>query len=151
MLGDDNYTLADSYTLADDFTFERLNPDSVWSCFYLGRENARQMRHCISSEMWTSLNLAYLRLQQLSIQEIWKVSPENFYAETASEIHTFTGVTEVTMYRDEGWHFWRLGRFAHRAGPVLCRLISSSPCYRPANAEIFRAGLDQPLTFWPGI
>ena len=115
MLGDDNYTLADSYTLADDFTFERLNPESVWSCFYLGRENTRQMRHCISAEMWTSLNLAYLRLQQLSIQEIWKVSPENFYAETASEIHTFTGVAEVTMYRDEGWHFWRLGRFIERA------------------------------------
>ena len=37
----DEYTLADSYTLADDLTFERTNPDSVWSCFALGRENAR--------------------------------------------------------------------------------------------------------------
>lgn len=114
LLGDDNYTLADSYTLADDLTFEPVNPDSVRSCFVLGRENARQMRHCISAEMWTSLNLAYLRLQQLSIQEIWKVSPENFYAETANEIHTFTGAAEVTMYRDKGWHFWRLGRFMER-------------------------------------
>ena len=36
----DEYTLADSYTLADDLTFERTNPDSVWSCFAMGRENA---------------------------------------------------------------------------------------------------------------
>ena len=42
---DDDYTLADSFTLADDLTFERYNPGSVWSCFAVGRENARQMRH----------------------------------------------------------------------------------------------------------
>ena len=79
-LDSDEYTLADSYTLADDLTFERANPDSVWSCFALGRENARQMRNCISAEMWTHLNLAYLRIQQLDIQNIWRVSPENFYS-----------------------------------------------------------------------
>ncbi len=114
LLGDDDYTLADSYTLADDLTFERSNPDSVWSCFAMGRENARQMRNCISAEMWTCLNLAYLRLQESSIRKIWKVSPENFYVETAREIDTFAGVAEVTMYRDEGWRFWRLGRFMER-------------------------------------
>ena len=76
------FTLVDSYTLADDLTFEHSNPDSVWSCFALGRENARQMRHCISAEMWTRLNLAYLRVQKLSIQEIWD-SPESFYEENS--------------------------------------------------------------------
>ena len=49
LLGSDDYTLADSYTLAGDLTFE--SSDSIWSCFALGRENARQMRHCISAEM----------------------------------------------------------------------------------------------------
>ena len=37
-IGDDLFTLVDSYTLADDLTFEHSNPDSVWSCFALGRE-----------------------------------------------------------------------------------------------------------------
>ena len=40
-LGSDELALADSYTLADDLTFERSNPDSVWSCFAMGRENTR--------------------------------------------------------------------------------------------------------------
>lgn len=114
-LGDEDYTLADSYTLADDLTFERTNPDSVWSCFALGRENARQMRHCISAEMWTRLNLAYLRIQKLGIQDTWPVSPESFYAETAAEIDTFMGVASATMYRDTGWRFLQLGRFTERA------------------------------------
>lgn len=111
----DSYALADSYTLADDLTFEKSNPDSVFSCFAMGRENARQMRNRISGEMWTCLNLAYLRLQDMTIQKIWKVSPENFYVATAHDIDTFTGVAEVTMYRDEGWRFWRLGRAIERA------------------------------------
>ena len=113
LLGSDDYTLADSYTLAGDLTFE--NPDSVWNCFALGRENARHMRHCISSEMWTCLNLTYLRLQKLRLQEIWKTSPESFYAETAVEINTLSGVAEATMYHDEGWHFLQFGRCLERA------------------------------------
>ena len=112
---DDDYILADSYTLADDLTFERSNHGSVWSCFALGRENARQMRQCISAEMWTCLNLAYLRIQKLDIQGIWTTSPESFYAETAAEIDTFAGVAAATMYRDEGWRFMQFGRFIERA------------------------------------
>ncbi len=111
----DEYTLADSFTLADDLTFERSNPSSVWSCFALGRENARQMRHCISAEMWRSLNLTYLKLQRIRMLDIWLASPEGFYTETAEDIETFMGVASATMYRDEGWHFMQLGRFIERA------------------------------------
>ena len=107
--GSDDFTLADSYTLTGDLTFERSNPDSVRSCFALGRENARQMRHCISAEMWTCLNLAWLRIRELDIEDIWKASPESFYTQTIREIDTFIGVAEATMYRDEGWRFMRIG------------------------------------------
>ena len=111
----DNYTLADSFTLADDLTFERDNPSSVWSCFALGRENARQMRHCISAEMWRSLNLTYLKLQRIRMLDIWLGSPEGFYTETVEDIETFVGVATATMYRDQGWHFMQLGRFLERS------------------------------------
>ena len=110
----DDYTLADSYTLADHLTFEPTNPDSIWNCFVYARENARQVRNYISAEMWLSLNTAYLRLQTLNIQEIWKTTPESFYAGTSVEINTFAGVTDATMYRDEGWHFIQLGRYIER-------------------------------------
>ena len=120
----DDYTLADSYTLADDLTFERINPNSIWSCFALGRENARQMRHCINAEMWTCLNLAYLGIRELRIENIWKVSPESFYAETVREIDTFTGVADATMYRDDGWRFMRLGRFIERAQFLVALLLA---------------------------
>lgn len=118
----DDYALADSYTLADDLTFEHANSDSLWNCFALGRENARQVRHCISTEMWTSLNVAWLRLRDVGIADIWKVSPESFYAETSRQIDTFTGIAASTMYRDESWSFLRLGCFIERAQQLVALL-----------------------------
>ena len=112
---DDDFTLADSYTLTDDLTFEASNPDSLLSCFAMARENARQMRQCISAEMWTTLNLSHLRMRNLRIEDIWASSPESFYAQTATEINTFIGVSGISMYRDQGWRFMQLGRFIERA------------------------------------
>ena len=112
---DDDLTLADAYALADDLTFEKSHQSSIWSCFANGRENARQIRNCISEEMWTCMNLMYLHLKGLRIEDIWRPSPENFYAETARGIDTFTGVARTTMYRDRSWWFMQLGRFIERA------------------------------------
>ena len=120
----DDFALADSYTLAGDVTFERSNLESIRSCFALGRENARQIRHCISEEMWTCLNLAWLRIRDLEIEDIWKVSPENFYTRTSREIDTFIGVADATMYRDEGWRFMQLGRFIERAQLLVALLLA---------------------------
>ena len=137
----DDYTLADSFTLAGDLTFERTNPGSVRSCFAAGRENARQMRHCISAEMWTCLNLAWLRLRDLRIEDIWRVSPEGFYAQAEREIGTFMGAAEATMYRDEGWRFMRLGRFIERAQLRASLLLAQlAPARSPEDGETSGAG-----------
>ena len=120
----DDFALADSYTLAGDLTFERSNLESLRSCFALGRENARQMRHCISAQMWTCLNLSWLRIRDLDIEDIWKVSPESFYSRTTQDIDTFIGVAEATMYRDEGWRFMQLGRFIERAQLLAVLLLA---------------------------
>ena len=130
----DEFTLADSYTLAGDLTFERSNLESIRNCFALGRENARQMRHCISAEMWTCLNLAWLRIRDLEIEDIWKVSPESFYARTTREIDTFIGVAEATMYRDEGRCFMQFGRFIERAQLLASLLLAQIATSRTQNA-----------------
>lgn len=139
----DLFALADSYTLADDLTFEPTNPDSIRSCVAAGRENARQMRHCISAEMWTTLNRSYLRLQSVEIKDIWLTSPELFYAETVTEIDTFRGVTSSTMYRDEGWYFVRLGSALERA--LLCASLLRAQI---AAVELFEVPAD---AYWTSL
>ena len=136
----EDYTLADSYTLADDITFERLHPDSVWSCLALGRENARQMRQCISAEMWTCLNRTYLRLRDLEIQNIWRTSPESFYAQTSEQIDTLSGVAAATMYRDTGWRFMQLGRAVERAQLSASLLLAQLAIERMTTSRMTPTG-----------
>ena len=121
---DDDYALADSYTLADDVTFERANPGSILNSFSNGRENARQMRHCISGEMWTCLNLAWLRLGTRRIEDIWKAAPEGFYADLTHEMDMFAGVVDTTLYRDDGWRFLQLGRLIERTQFTIALLLA---------------------------
>ena len=110
----DDYALADSYALAGDLTFEASNPNSMRSCFATGRENARRMRHCISSGMWMNLNLAWLEIKDVDMPDIWAREPEAFYAGMSRAIKTIDGFAAATMYRDEGYRFLRLGTFIER-------------------------------------
>ena len=124
LFGDEEFALADSYALADDLTFERSNTSSVYTCFALGRENARHTRQCISPEVWTSLNSSFLQLQQQDMLQVWQGEPRIFYEETGSQINTFGGLTDSTMYHDEGWSFLQLGRYVERTQGVCSLLLS---------------------------
>ena len=110
----EDYALVDAYFLTDELTFVRSNPESILSCLDRGRENARQIRHCISEQMWTALNTEYLRIRDIQLTDIWLTSPATFYAELLAGIDRFNGVATATMYRDEGWHFYRVGQFIER-------------------------------------
>ena len=123
LFDEEEFALADSFTLADDLTFERTNPSSVYTCFAQGRENARHTRHCISPEVWTCLNAAFLRLQQRNMVSVWS-DPRAFYNETVAEVNTFGGLAETTMYHDEGWSFLQLGRYIERAQCAVALLLS---------------------------
>ncbi len=136
---DDDFTLADAFTLADDLTFERSNLDSVWNGFSMARENARQMRHCISGEFWSALNLAWLRLKSQRIEEIWKMAPEAFYTEVSRYIVTLDGVAATTMYRDEGWRFLELGRYTERAALAIAFLLAHLATWRRQADESVQA------------
>ena len=123
---DDDFALADSFALADDLTFERSNPGSLWNCFGASRENARQMRHCISAEMWTCLNGAHLRLRlkRLHIEDVWKNAPEGFYAGVSRDVDTFMGVAGRTMYRDDRWRYMQIGGWTERAQLAVSLLLA---------------------------
>ncbi len=131
----DAFTLADSFTLAGDLTFEPQNPDSLAKCFDHARENARQMRHCISTEMWFGLNRAYLGFKPLDLPEIWKSAPEEFYAGVAKDFRAFFGVAEATMYRDAGWHFLQLGRAVERAQLSISLLVGHEEAEEQSSAD----------------
>lgn len=106
----EDFTLADAFTLAGDLTFEEVNPVSIKSCLSLGRENARQMRHCITDIMWLNLNHEFLDFSSSDMPQIWRSSPEESYATTEQHLNEVFSLADRTMYRDAAWHFIHLGR-----------------------------------------
>ena len=85
------------------------------------RENARQVRELISSEMWEQVNRLYLDVQTTNISRIWGQSGE-FLFSVKQGAHLFQGITDSTMNRGEGWHFIQLGQYTERAGNVAALL-----------------------------
>ena len=117
----EDFTLADAFTLAGDLTFENTNLNSIGVCLGRGRENARQMRHCITEPMWLRLNHEYLDFAATDMTQVWRSAPEDFYSRTEQQLHLVFGLADMTMYRDGAWNFIKLGRSVERiqAGAAL--------------------------------
>ena len=105
----------EAYRVAQYLTFDTSNSASIVSCLAAARENARQVREQISSEMWEQLNRLYLRVTRTTIEEIWQGQPHVFLAGVKQGVQLFQGVTDATMNHSEGWHFIRVGCYIERA------------------------------------
>jgi uncharacterized alpha-E superfamily protein len=87
---------------------------SVANCVVEARENARQIREQISSEMWEQLNRMYLLVREAE-HAGQTIEPGPFMRAVIEGSHLFHGVTESTLSHGEGWHYMELGRYIERA------------------------------------
>jgi len=101
--------------VVDFVTFERKNPNSIFSCIATARENARTVREQISVEMWEQINRIYLFFSSGAAKRMYQNSTYEFFKWILESSHLFQGVTDATMSHDEGWEFIRLGMFLERA------------------------------------
>ncbi len=95
-------------------TFDALNPNSIMSCVYAARENARTVREIISSEVWEEINELYHFVQIQSRKRKLEHAQE-FYQRVRNSSHLITGLCENTMSHGEGWHFAQIAKMLERA------------------------------------
>ena len=101
----------------DDAPHEvRLNK-TIEACVAAARENARQVREQISTEMWEQLNRLYL-----SVSRSRAARGSAFYMYVKEASHLFQGVTDSTMIHTEGWHYIQIGRSIERAAATATML-----------------------------
>ena len=104
-------------TSAMDGVLGRDQANSVLASITKARENARQVREVISSEMWEHLNSSFWH-----VQEAAKDTPEDRLDDVLGRVLTdsfvWAGVMNETMQRGEGWLFVRLGRLMERANNI---------------------------------
>jgi uncharacterized alpha-E superfamily protein len=106
---------ADDYSLTRWMALDRDNDNSVRACIAAARENARQVREQISTEMWEQINQIYLFVEQVNIDAMWASTPQEFFQNVKTGVHLFHGLTDSTLVHGQGWHFIQIGRFMERS------------------------------------
>jgi uncharacterized alpha-E superfamily protein len=109
------YEKADSKSVTDYVAFRRENPNSILSCLFAARENARMIRDQITAEMWEAINELYLFLRDTNAKKVWRAGAHDFFREVKKYIHAYQGITHATYTRTEGYDFIQIGRYIERA------------------------------------
>ena len=101
--------------------FDASHRNSVAACVLAARENARQVREEISSDMWEQLNDLFLRVRKL--QEVSAGGRTHYVSRVIVEgVHLFAGITDATMGHAEGWQYLQAGCFLERAAATATLL-----------------------------
>lgn len=118
---------------------DRNVPQSILAMLALARDNARQVRNQISSEMWEQVNLLFLEVSHATVDDIWGGQTHALFRRIKEGVHLFHGITEATLRQDEGWHFLRIGRFLERAEASIALLNA----YFNDRARLEQAGVSR--------
>ncbi len=106
---------ANASTVTHFYVLDRTNPTSIVSAVHMARENARSLRHLISTEMWRHLNVFYELLGDVAREDLALSELSRLCATIKENCQTHTGIIEGTFHRDEVWHFYQLGKTVERA------------------------------------
>lgn len=123
----------DGYRIAQALTFDATVPASIVACIATARENARQVRQQISTEMWEQLNRLSLRVRHTSMDAVWNAEPHEFFQAVKEGSHLFQGITDATMSHGEGWQFIQIGRSIERAQATAATLGVNDRALRLAH------------------
>jgi uncharacterized alpha-E superfamily protein len=94
------------------------NASSIYNALYSARENARAVRGAITTELWETINVTWLELQERLSNDAWTVDMPAFFEWVKHRAHLTRGVTAGTMPRDDAYRFVALGTALERADNV---------------------------------
>ena len=97
---------------------------SIVKCIGGARENARQVREAISSDMWEHLNRLFHEVNGFELQPDDDAAAMRVVSLVREGSYRFSGITGATMNHDEAWHFIQLGKYIERACN-LCVLLDA--------------------------
>lgn len=131
-------------------TFNRDNPNSIYTCVLRARENARSVREILSSESWQHINNLYIFMKNSAIEQDGGVfrNHRDFFQEIKTASHLLLGLSDSTMSHGEGWQFAQLGRYLERAD-MTTRILDMKYYYLlPSTTHV---GLAIDLLHWTSL
>lgn len=112
----------EAWTVATWLMFDLTNPDSIASCVATARENARQVRETISTELWETINRLHLYVKKALTDSATRRDPHEFLRRVKHEIHVMHGIADSTVVHGEGWMFLQSGKSVERAAATTALL-----------------------------
>jgi uncharacterized alpha-E superfamily protein len=115
---ENRYRNANEQSVLSFFTFDTDNPSSIRSCINAARENARAIRHRISSELWLQVNTLYLDAQSWNADTIARAGVYSFFSDLKDRFYQIAGVSHGTLSRGLAYDFVQIGTMLERAENV---------------------------------
>ncbi len=109
------YDVADVATVSHFMLFDEDNPSSVRACLTAARTNARSVRIKLTSDVWQTINSAYLEYAQLRPRDVTGARLIELLQWVRQVSHQYRGALLSTILRDDGYAFSQLGNFVERA------------------------------------
>ena len=124
------------------------NPTSIPASLEAARTNARTLRPMISTEMWMQLNVFHRFVMSIHEVDLEGDALSRLCQRVKEGVQAHTGITEGTFFRDQGWHFYEMGRLIERADQTTRLLDIKYHLLIPAVAEERRV---VELTQWGAV
>ena len=107
----ERYRHVDAGSVVRFYIVDENNPNSIRNSVRAARENARSIRHLISLEAWTQLNVFYNWVRSLTSRNLRLSELSRVCAKIKEGCQLHFGIASNTLYRDQVWLFYRLGAF----------------------------------------
>ncbi len=101
-------------SVANFYFLDRENPSSIICSIRYARENARSVRHLLSTEMWTQLNIFHAEMGELKSRDIQSPKLSEALKSIIIKCQAFEGIAEGTFLRSEPWCFYEMGKYIER-------------------------------------
>jgi uncharacterized alpha-E superfamily protein len=107
----ERYRNVDAANVVRYYIIDEKNPNSIRCSIRAARENARAIRHLISLETWTQINVFYNWIAGLTRRNVRLSDLSRLCGEIKEGCQLHYGIAAGTLYRDQLWSFYRLGTF----------------------------------------
>ncbi len=97
------------------YLLDAENAGSIRSSLHMARENARSLRPYIPLEMWVQLNAFHASTLELGLRDIEPAQLPRTCSAIRAGCLAQVGTAEGTLFRDEGYVFFKLGQLIERA------------------------------------
>ena len=94
------------------------NRSSIRACLTSARANGRAIRTALTQDMWEALNDGWRQLGQMDAETALKNLP-SLLEWTKNRTAAFRGASEISLLRNDGYYFLRMGGLIERADMTL--------------------------------